>query len=57
VIGVEPTACPSLTGGEFRYDFGDTAELTPLLKMYTMGHEYIPRRYMREDLDIMVILP
>jgi tryptophan synthase beta chain len=42
VIGIEPTACPSLTGGEFRYDFGDTAGLTPLLKMYTMGHEYIP---------------
>lgn len=42
VIGAEPTACPSLTGGEFRYDFGDTAGLTPLLKMYTMGHEYIP---------------
>ncbi|HEY9205019.1 MAG TPA: TrpB-like pyridoxal phosphate-dependent enzyme [Candidatus Methanoperedens sp.] len=39
---VEPTACPSLTGGEFRYDFGDTAGLTPLLKMYTMGHEYVP---------------
>jgi len=42
VIGVESKACPSLTGGEFRYDFGDTAGLTPLLKMYTMGHEYIP---------------
>ncbi len=41
-IAVEPTACPSLTGGEFRYDFGDTAGLTPLLKMYTMGHEYVP---------------
>ncbi len=41
-IAVEPTACPSLTGGEFRYDFGDTVGLTPLLKMYTMGHEYIP---------------
>ena len=41
-IGVEPKACPSLTGGEFRYDFGDTAGLTPLLKMYTMGREYIP---------------
>lgn len=41
-IGVEPTACPSLTGGEFRYDFGDTVGLTPLLKMYTMGHDYIP---------------
>jgi tryptophan synthase beta chain len=42
VIAVEPTACPSLTGGEFRYDFGDTAGITPLLKMYTMGHEYVP---------------
>ncbi|HEX7575366.1 MAG TPA: TrpB-like pyridoxal phosphate-dependent enzyme [Candidatus Methanoperedens sp.] len=42
VIAVEPTACPSLTCGEFRYDFGDTAGLTPLLKMYTMGHEYVP---------------
>ena len=41
-IAVEPTACPSLTGGEFRYDFGDTVGLTPLLKMYTMGHEYVP---------------
>jgi len=41
-IAVEPTACPSLTGGEFRYDFGDTAELTPLLKMYTLGHEFTP---------------
>jgi tryptophan synthase beta chain len=42
VIAVEPTACPSLTGGEFRYDFGDTVGLTPLMKMYTMGHEYVP---------------
>jgi tryptophan synthase beta chain len=42
VIAVEPTACPSLTGGEFRYDFGDTVGLTPLLKMYTMGHDYVP---------------
>lgn len=42
VIAVEPTACLSLTRGEFRYDFGDTIGLTPLLKMYTMGHEYIP---------------
>jgi tryptophan synthase beta chain len=41
-IAVEPTACPSLTGGEFRYDFGDTIGLTPLLKMYTMRHEYVP---------------
>jgi tryptophan synthase beta chain len=42
VVAVEPTACPSLTGGEFMYDFGDTVGLTPLLKMYTMGHEYVP---------------
>ncbi|MBE0521093.1 MAG: TrpB-like pyridoxal phosphate-dependent enzyme [Candidatus Methanoperedenaceae archaeon] len=41
-IAVEPDACPTLTAGEFRYDFGDTAGLTPLLKMYTMGHEYVP---------------
>jgi tryptophan synthase beta chain len=41
-IAVEPNACPTLTAGEFRYDFGDTAGLTPLLKMYTMGHEYVP---------------
>ncbi len=41
-IGVEPKACPSLTGGEFRYDFGDTVGLTPLLMMYTMGHDYVP---------------
>jgi tryptophan synthase beta chain len=42
VIAVEPRACPTLTKGEFRYDFGDTAELTPLLKMYTLGHEFVP---------------
>lgn len=42
VIAVEPKTCPSLTSGEFRYDFGDTAGLTPLLKMYTMGHDYVP---------------
>jgi tryptophan synthase beta chain len=42
VVGVEPSACPSLTKGELRYDFGDTAEMTPLLKMYTLGHQYMP---------------
>ncbi len=41
-IAVEPTACPTLTKGEFRYDFGDTAELTPLLKMHTLGHTFVP---------------
>lgn len=41
-IAVEPTAAPSLTKGEYIYDFGDTAGLTPLLKMYTLGHDFIP---------------
>ncbi|MEM1671072.1 MAG: TrpB-like pyridoxal phosphate-dependent enzyme [Archaeoglobaceae archaeon] len=42
LIAVEPRACPSLTKGEYRYDFGDTAGLTPLLMMYTLGHDFIP---------------
>jgi len=42
IIAVEPSACPSLTKGEYRYDFGDTAEMTPLLKMYTLGHCFMP---------------
>ncbi|ADC65475.1 pyridoxal-phosphate dependent TrpB-like enzyme [Ferroglobus placidus DSM 10642] len=42
IIAVEPAACPTLTKGEYRYDFGDTAGLTPLLKMYTLGHDFIP---------------
>ncbi|MEZ5381417.1 MAG: TrpB-like pyridoxal phosphate-dependent enzyme [Microthrixaceae bacterium] len=39
---VEPAACPSLTKGQYRYDFGDTAGMTPLLKMHTLGHDFIP---------------
>src|SRR6056300_1326569 len=39
---VEPSACPTLTRGEFRYDFGDTAGMTPLMKMHTLGHDFIP---------------
>jgi len=39
---VEPAACPSLTKGEYRYDFGDTAGMTPLVKMHTLGHDFIP---------------
>ncbi|HUW01777.1 MAG TPA: TrpB-like pyridoxal-phosphate dependent enzyme, partial [Acidimicrobiales bacterium] len=39
---VEPAACPTLTKGEYRYDFGDTAGMTPLLKMHTLGHDFIP---------------
>jgi tryptophan synthase beta chain len=42
VVGVEPSACPSLTKGELRYDFGDTAATTPLLKMFTLGHDFVP---------------
>ncbi len=42
LVAVEPTACPSLTKGPFRYDFGDTAGMTPLLKMNTLGHTFMP---------------
>lgn len=42
IIAVEPTSCPTLTKGEFRYDFGDVAQLTPLVKMYTLGHSFVP---------------
>jgi len=42
IIAVEPTACPTLTKGPYRYDFGDTAQMTPLLKMYTLGHTFVP---------------
>ncbi len=41
-IAVEPTSCPSLTRGPYRYDFGDTVGLTPLVKMYTLGHDFEP---------------
>jgi tryptophan synthase beta chain len=42
IVAVEPSACPSMTKGELRYDFGDTAEMTPLLMMYTLGHKFMP---------------
>ena len=42
LVAVEPTACPSITKGKYTYDHGDTARLTPLVKMYTLGHEFIP---------------
>jgi len=42
IICVEPEACPTLTKGPYAYDFGDEAGLTPLLKMYTLGHKFIP---------------
>jgi len=43
-IAVEPESCPSITRGEYAYDFGDVAEQTPLLKMHTLGHTFIPPR-------------
>jgi tryptophan synthase beta chain len=42
IIAVEPSSCPTLTTGKFEYDFGDEAGMTPLLKMYTLGHKFIP---------------
>jgi len=42
VIAVEPTAAPTLTRGTYAYDFGDTAQLTPLVKMHTLGHSFVP---------------
>jgi tryptophan synthase beta chain len=41
-VACEPAACPTLTRGEFRYDFGDTGETTPLFPMYTIGHTFVP---------------
>ncbi len=41
-VAVEPQVCPTLTEGEYRYDFGDTAKMTPLLKMYTLGADFVP---------------
>ncbi|MBV8983444.1 MAG: TrpB-like pyridoxal phosphate-dependent enzyme [Acidimicrobiia bacterium] len=42
LVAVEPSSCPTLTGGRFEYDFGDTAGTTPLLSMYTLGHDFVP---------------
>jgi tryptophan synthase beta chain len=42
VVACEPKACPTLTRGPYMYDHGDTAKMTPLLKMYTLGHEFVP---------------
>ena len=41
-VAAEPAACPTLTRGEYRYDFGDTVGLTPLMPMYTLGHDFVP---------------
>lgn len=42
IVAVEPAACPTLTRGKFAYDFGDTAKMTPLVKMHTLGSGFIP---------------
>ncbi|MDO8687206.1 MAG: TrpB-like pyridoxal phosphate-dependent enzyme, partial [Dehalococcoidales bacterium] len=42
IINVEPESCPTLTKGEYAYDFGDAAGMTPLLKMFTLGHSFMP---------------
>ncbi len=42
IVAAEPAACPSITRGEYRYDHGDTAGLTPLLKMHTLGRDFVP---------------
>lgn len=42
LVAVEPASCPSLTRGHYAYDFGDTVGLTPLMKQYTLGHDFMP---------------
>ncbi len=42
LVAVEPASCPTLTRGHYAYDFGDTVGLTPLLRMYTLGHDFVP---------------
>jgi tryptophan synthase beta chain len=42
LVAVEPSSCPTLTRGIYAYDFGDAVGLTPLMKMYTLGHDFVP---------------
>ena len=42
IVAVEPAACPSLTRGKYAYDFGDTVGVAPLVKMFTLGHNFVP---------------
>jgi tryptophan synthase beta chain len=42
ILAAEPASCPSLTRGTYAYDFGDTAGMTPLMKMHTLGHDFVP---------------
>jgi len=41
-VAVEPTATPTLTKGPYAYDYGDTAKMAPILKMFTLGHDFVP---------------
>ena len=42
IIGVEPAACPTLTKGPYTYDYGDMAQTTPIMQMFTLGHTFEP---------------
>ncbi len=42
LVGVEPAACPTITKGVYDYDYGDTAKMAPVVKMYTLGHDFVP---------------
>lgn len=42
ILAIEPSACPSLTRGKYAYDFGDSVGMAPLIKMYTLGHDFVP---------------
>ncbi|HLF90687.1 MAG TPA: TrpB-like pyridoxal phosphate-dependent enzyme [Anaerolineales bacterium] len=42
ILAVEPTACPTLTKGKYTFDYGDTARMAPIVKMYTLGHDFVP---------------
>ncbi len=42
IVAVEPTACPTLTKGEYTFDYGDTAQMAPIVKMHTLGHDFVP---------------
>ena len=42
IIAVEPASCPTMTKGEYTFDFGDTAAMAPVVKMYTLGHTFVP---------------
>lgn len=56
IRAVEPAACPSLTRGVYAYDFGDTSGLTPLMKMHTLGHDFVPDPIHAGTLLLLLIL-